>query len=146
MNTLATVFEVWVPTVTLLAITTVSRPIVTNRTCGVSLHIYNSLCTEQLYMSRYQLPNQKPWKGTLSLHCRLIRWSEENWNLSFRITKAKLHAFLCVFIEAICCQGNILHSFWNINLATPNPRARPVHYIASVLTDKHATNAINEPN
>ena len=52
----------------------------------------------------------------------------------------------CVFIEAICCQGNILHSFWNINLATPNPRARLVHYVAYVLTNKHATNAINEPN
>ena len=29
-----------------------------------SLHIYNSLCTEQLSTSRYQLPNQEPWKGT----------------------------------------------------------------------------------
>ena len=35
MNTLATVFEVWVPAVTLLAITTVPRPVFGIRTCGI---------------------------------------------------------------------------------------------------------------
>ena len=34
MNTLAMVFEVWVPAVTLLAITTVPRPIFGIKTCG----------------------------------------------------------------------------------------------------------------
>ena len=66
-----------------------------------SLHIYNSLCFEQLYTSCYQLPNHEPQKGTVSLLYRLIREFEENWNLPFWMIKAKLHGlksqtFVCL--------------------------------------------------
>jgi len=44
-----------------------------------------------------------------------------------------------VIFKAICFQSKIFQSWWNIYLATPNPRARMIGHVANVLTYGHAT-------
>ena len=47
---------------------------------------------------------------------------------------------VCVVFIATCFQSNIFQSLRNFHLATPNPRASPIRYIAYVLTYGQATN------
>jgi hypothetical protein len=43
-----------------------------------------------------------------------------------------------VIIKTNCFQSKIFQSWWNLYLATPNPRARMIGHIANVLTYGHA--------
>ena len=82
MNTLATVYEVWVPFVTVLAIATIPCPAV-----RIEINTY-AICSTQVILfvlSSFtpSLPTaQSRTIGSLLVFRRLVRLSEENLNLS----------------------------------------------------------------
>ena len=132
LNTLATMVEVWVPTVTLLALATVPRPVL-----GI-----NTFAIPSAYVIRFvtllttNCPIKNHRKGFIVSQSGKISWGEielvfsDNKGIAAWIEVPDVY----VVIYAIGFHSNIFQSSRNIQLVTPNPRARPVDYITFAFT------------